>query len=233
MWAPAHDESDLSGSAVSFGEDSSWLVPPSAGSFLGGYAGRQAGVLSSKPAQGGDVVGVRPMDDAALRVDPIYEERMRRASFLQAKAITQAAQQSNPRGLPLSGVVMESFPGADPEGASFQNSTHPSTGQKLLNPAWEHVLRYGYRGVHPDNSAVLAQDVQARSRDHLLVPPLTARDRLMSMVLRATSSPGQTYSPHMKPLGRRVAEYTDSPYFAENQLSHVESDYVFTTQKSS
>ncbi len=207
--------------------EGAWPVGSATGSDLGGYSSRQSGLLSERAVHPGEVVAASHMDDAHLQTDAIYEERMRRAAFLQARAITAAAQQSNPRGLPMSGVVMDAFPGADPGAATWRDSTHPSTGMRLLNPQWEHVLRYGYRGVRPDNNAVLAQDWQARSRDHLLVAPLTARDNLMSLVMRATSSPAQTYSPHMKPLGRRVAEHMESPYFAEDAVRDVERDYVF------
>jgi len=212
------------------GVDGAWPVGSAteADAITGGYATRQVGLLARNTEHAvhpGHVVSATNMDDAHLQTDPIYEERMRRAAFLQARAITEASQQSNPRGLPMSGVVMEAFPGASPE--AWRDTTSPSNGMRLLNPQWEQVLRYGYRGVRPDNNAVLAQDWQARSRDHLLVAPLTARDNLMSLVMRATSSPAQTYSPHMKPLGRRVAEQLQSPYFAENQV--LEQEYVYAT----
>lgn len=216
MW---HDVPESSDAPLPW--EGAWPVVSS----RGGYTSRQSGLLAPGPAQGGQVVGVRYMDDAHVHTDAIYEERMRRAAFLQAKAITEAAAQSNPRGLPASGVVMDAFPEAAPD-----HDARPSTGGvKMLNPQWEHVLRYGYRGVHPDNNAVLAQDWQARSRDNLMVAPLTARDNLMSLVMRATSSPGQTHSPHLKPLGRRVAEHLESPFFAEDTVSAVERDYVFSS----
>lgn len=210
------------------GEDGAWPVGALTGSQGGGYTSRQSGLLARAPVAPGATVGVRFMDDAHLQTDPVYEERMRRAAFLQAKQITAAAQQSNPIGLPMHGVVTEAFPGMSASAPEFRDSTRPSAGQKLLNPQWEHILRYGYRGVRPDNNAVLAQDMQARSRDHLLVAPLTARDNLMSMVLRATSSPAQLHSPHLKPLGRRVAEHVASPYFGEEVLQGVEREYTFS-----
>ena len=229
MWQSASSGDDYDDPSTYAGVTGAWPVGAAtreSGDY-GAYASRQAGLLSARGVQPGQVVSAAHMDDAHLQTDAIYEERMRRAAFLQAKAITAAAQQSNPRGLPMSGVVMEAFPAADPGAAAWRDGSHPSTGARLLNPQWEHVLRYGYRGVRPDNNAVLAQDWQVRSRDHLLVAPLTARDNLMSLVMRATSSPAQTYSPHMKPLGRRVAEHLESPYFAEDAVRDVERDFVF------
>jgi len=228
MWPAASSGDGYDAPASYVGVPGAWAVGPATGSDLGGYRTHQAGVLSESAVHPGQVVAASHMDDAHLQTDAIYEERMRRAAFLQAKAITAAAQQSNPRGLPMSGVVTEAFPGMDPSAPAWRESTQPSSGMRLLNPQWEQVLRYGYRGVRPDNNAVLSQDWQARSRDHLLVAPLTARDNLMSLVLRATSSPAQTYSPHMKPLGRRVAEHMESPYFAEDNVRDVEREYVFS-----